>query len=305
MKAKLKKIMPYAGFLILFILFTATTQGRFATLKNLRIIVTQSMITMVAACGTMFVMAHNNLDFSLGGGCALCTAFAYMIVGGENLPLLFLCCIVLGTCCGLITSVIHIKGRIPAFMAGMCIMFTGRGVSDSVVGRKGMYLKSAESLANIQFYLVVLIIVFVIGVILFNYTRIGKYQKLIGSNPNASVLNGININKYKAIAFVISGMTLGIASFLMMLRLGGVTATIGTNLEIDVLISLCLGGMSMTGGSSSRMRSAIIGPLTYFMLSNGLTMWGVEAHLVFVLRAVVFLLAVLVSIDRSNKKIIL
>ena len=186
-------------------------------------------------------------------------------------------------------------------------MFIGRGTVDVLIMKNGTIMRLQENVtqfANIYFYLIVLGIVAAIGYFLFNRNKIGKYQKLIGSNPVAAKLSGINVDKYKLIAFLISGATLGVASFLTLLRLGSLTATVGQNLETDVLISLCLGGMSMSGGSTSSIRGAIIGPLSYYMLSNGMTLWGVDPHLVYVVKAAVFLLMAFITVDRSRSKVI-
>lgn len=304
---KIKNLIPYAGFILIVCVFSLTTEGLFLSVRNLKIVITQAMITMVAAVGTTFVMAHNNMDFSLGGGCALCTVVAYLLTGGESILMMFVFSLLTGIACGLLTALIHIKGRIPAFMAGMCIMFAGRGVIDTVILVNGSIMRvkaDISNLANIQFYLIVLIIVVLVGYFIFNRTRIGKYQKLIGSNPQAAMLSGINVNKYKLIAFLISGITLGISSFLTLVRLGSLTATIGQNLETDVLISMCLGGMPLTGGSSSSVRAAIIGPLSYFMLANGLTLWGVNPNIVYIVKALVFLIMAYITVDRSSSTVV-
>ena len=60
---KIRKIVPIAGLIILFVLFSVTTSGMFLKWNNLQSLILQSAITMVAAVGTAFVMAHNNLDF--------------------------------------------------------------------------------------------------------------------------------------------------------------------------------------------------------------------------------------------------
>ena len=302
----LKNIAPYAGLIALIIIFSLTTGGRFVQTRNLSNIIGQSMVTMIAACGCTFVMAHNNLDFSLGGGCALIAAFSYLVTRGQNLFLMLIACIVFGIICGLVTAVIHIKGKIPAFMAGMCIMFVGRGVVEGLATNNIMNLPASSSAyANNTFYLIFLIAVFAISVFLFNYTKIGKFQKLIGSNPNAAALSGIAVKKYKAIAFIISGATLGIATFLTMIRIGSVTKTIGSGLETDVLIALTLGGIPLTGGAGSKMRSALIGALTYYILGNGLTLWGLDVNLIAIVKGVIFLATVYITIERNSQKHVL
>lgn len=300
---KIRKIVPIAGLIILFVLFSVTTSGMFLKWNNLQSLILQSAITMVAAVGTAFVMAHNNLDFSLGGACAMSCVFAYLIVG-NNLWLFFLMCIVIGVLCGLFSAVLHIKGKVPAFIAGLCLMFAGRGIAESVCSTQSMLLVQAAALNHIGFFIIVLVIVVAVGALLFNFTKIGKYQKLIGTNPKAAELSGISVSKYKTIAFVLSGLTLGIAACLTVVRSPNIVSSIGTNLETNVLLALSLGGMSMTGGSSSKMRSAVIGTLIFYILNNGLTLWGLDANYVDIVKAAFFLFTVTISIDRSQYEVI-
>lgn len=303
MRERIRKIVPIAGLLILILLFSFTTDGKFFTLRNMQNIVMQASVALVAAVGTVFVMAHNNLDFSLGGACALASVLAYLCSGG-NLWLFCILTIVFGVLCGLFTAAIHIYGRVPAFMGGMCLMFAGRGVAQTVSATQSMMVTQAAKLNNIWVFLGVIVVVFGVGYFLFNYTKIGKYQKLIGTNPKATQLSGINVNKYKAIAFVISGVTLGIASCLTLSRGLAVTGNTGMNLETDVLLALSLGGISMAGGSATRMRSAVIGVLTYYILSNGMLLWGMNPDYVDIVKAVFFLATVSISIDRSEYDLI-
>lgn len=299
MKDKVKKVIPAAGLIILFVIFSLTTQGRFLAVNNLKNIVLQAAITLVAAVGTTFVMAHNNLDFSLAGACALCSVVAYLISGG-NLYVFFILAIVLGVCCGLVSAVIHIHGRVPAFMAGLCIMFAGRGLAQTVGAKTMMLMAKAAQFNNIVFFLIVIVVVYAAGYFLFNFTKLGKYQKLIGTNPKAAELSGINVNRYKTLAFVASGVTIGIAACLTVIRNAAINGNTGLNLETDVLLALCLGGLPMTGGSTSKMNSVLIGVAIYFILNNGLLLWGLNADYVDIVKAIFFLGTVAISLDRSQ-----
>ncbi len=301
-----KKAIPFLGLIILILLFGATTEGRFLKIANLKNIFSQAAIVMVAGTGCSFVMSHNNLDFSLGGACAM-SAVAGIIVGSKvSYALMLPVCLSVGMLCGLITAVLHVKAQIPAFMAGMCVMFAGRGLAQGAYLQFVMTLpKEYKVLQNILFYLGVVVVVFVIAYILFEYTKIGKFNKLIGSNPQVAKLSGIPVNKYKVIAFVVSGFTVGVAAFMSIIRGGGVGAQTGTNLETNVLLALTLGGFPLTGGSQSKMRSIIIGSLVLFILNNGLQLWGVDPTVINVIKGAVFLVVVYITIDRGSGKVMI
>lgn len=83
-----------------------------------------------------------------------------------------------------------------------------------------------------------------------------------------------------------------------------VTGNTGLNLDTDVLLALSLGGISIAGGSATRIRSAIIGVLTYYILNNGMLLWGMNPDYVDIVKAVFFLATVSISIDRSEYDLI-
>jgi ribose transport system permease protein len=57
-------------------------------------------------------------------------------------------------------------------------------------------------------------VVFIVAYLILNYTKIGTYTYAIGSNEFVAKNMGINVNKYKVLAFVISGAFLGIMAVL-------------------------------------------------------------------------------------------
>lgn len=302
--AALGQLIPYLGLAAVFLLFALTTDGRFATLKNMKLIITQCSVTMVGAIGCTFVMAHNNLDFSLGGAMALCSVAAFFTAEKIGFFWLLPLCIAVGICCGLFTSLIHVKAKIPAFMAGLCIMFAGKGVAQAAYATKQMFLPAqVTALGTLPFYLGIVAALLLAGYFLFNFTKLGKYNKLIGSNPRTAALSGISVGKYKAAAFAVSGICVGIAAYMTMVRTGGITGSTGTNFETEVLLSLTLGGIPLTGGSNTKMRAAVVGTLIYYFLNNGLVLWGVGANQVSILKAVIFLAAVFMAIDRGKNEV--
>ena len=62
--------------------------------------------------------------------------------------------------------------------------------------------------------LILAAISFAIAYIILNYTKIGTYTYAIGSNEFVAKNMGINVNKYKVIAFILSGAFFGIEGIL-------------------------------------------------------------------------------------------
>ncbi len=298
-----KKVTPFLGLIVVFAIFATTTEGKFTAFSNLQLILIQSAMTMVAGIGVTFVMAHGNLDFSLGGELAICAVvgiFASRITPWMALP----ATILTGIVCSSFVAVVHNVMRVPTFVVGLCIMFLGRGIATAAAATDPMRTPNEISaLDNIWFYLITVVAVYIIAYFIYEYTKIGKYNRVIGSNEKAAMLSGVPVSKYKLIAFTITGVCLGIAAFMSLIRVGSATGQTGTSFEINVLIALVLGGVSLTGGSSVKMRSIIVGTLIYMMLNNGLTLLGVNPNLINSIKTVVFLASVYAAYDRSSSAV--
>lgn len=296
----IKDLFPYLGLILLIVLFATTTNGKFLRSSNLMTILRQSVIVMIGALGSSFVLAHGNMDFSIGGEMALCCLLSYYI-SQLNPYLMLPACIVIGMLLSFLVSMVHVVIGVPAFVSGMCVMFIGKGIVQSVSG-SGLTCPSMYGvLDQTSFYVLTLALVLAITYVLYNYTKVGRYNRLIGSNPTASFLSGIDTRKYKVLAFLTSGFCVGIASFLTIVRGGGVSAQTGASFEMDTIIVLTLGGAPLSGGSGVKLRSALLGALTYYILSNGLVIWGVHAEIIFAIKGILFLTIVALTFDRSNK----
>lgn len=303
-KQRLRVAVPYFGLLLVFLLFAFTTNGKFIRLSNMKIILTQGIMIMVAGIGVTFVMAHGNLDFSIGGEMALCAFTAYFSTS-LNPWLALPVSIAVGVGCSSVTAWINTSMKVPAFIAGMCIMFLGRGTAEVVTQSRSNLNTPMELLAldKSGFYITVFLIVLVTGYILMEHTEVGKYNKAIGANENAAYLSGIPVARYKRYAFMISGTCVGLCAFMTLIRSGTVNANTGAGLEINSLLAAVLGGVALTGGSNVRVQSAVIGALILYMLSNGMSLWGVNPDLVNVIKALVFFACVFMTRDTSNNTI--
>ena len=144
---------------------------------------------------------------------------------------------------------------------------------------------------------------FTAGYILMEHTKIGQYNKAIGSNGEAALLSGVPVERYKTYAFVMSGLCIGVCAFLTLIRSGGVSSTCGQNLETNTLIAVVLGGIPLSGGTRLRLYSVLLGAFSFYMLSNGLSIWGVNPDLVNIVKGAVFILFVYFTYDRNSSAI--
>lgn len=303
MKFDLKTAIPFMGFLIIFLLFGFTTGGKFLAFSNIETLMIQAALVIVAGVGASFVMAHGNLEFSLGGAVAI-SCMAAAMAGKVSSILVLPVGILTGVLLSLISAFVHTQMHVPAFVVGMCIMILGKGMTQTLSAVILMNAPASFSKLNYAwFYAVVVVIVFILGYILMEHTKIGLYNKAIGSNADAAHLSGVPVNKYKTLAFVVSGVCIGVCAFLTLIRSGSVSSTCGQNLETNTLIAVVLGGLPLSGGTRLKLYSVLLGAFSFYMLSNGLSIWGISPDLVNIIKGAVFILFVYFTYDRNSSAI--
>ena len=73
-----------------------------------------------------------------------------------------------------------------------------------------------------------------------------------------------------------------------------------SSLNMDCMLALVLGGMSIFGGSKSYVYAGIVGAITVVVLSQGLLMIGVDSTIIQGVRGIVFLLLVCTAQKRPH-----
>ena len=105
-------------------------------------------------------------------------------------------------------------------------------------------------------------------------------------------------------AYLISAVTLGIAAYFNLMHSGTVTSNAGLGLEMDVIIALVLGGLSLSGGYSSSVRCAVIGSLIIVTISNGLSIIGLSPNYIGIIKGIVFLIVVIFTYKHNKSSLL-
>ncbi len=123
-------------------------------------------------------------------------------------------------------------------------------------------------------------------------TKAGRYIYAIGGNAEAARRAGINVDRYRLLAFILTGVTAGVAGLLYASRLGGISDGVdGGNLVLLAVASAVIGGTSLFGGRG-KMVNAVIGGLVIATIYNGMALIDMSAATQFIATAIVLVVAV-------------
>ncbi|MDY6323317.1 MAG: ABC transporter permease [Succinivibrio sp.] len=193
-------------------IFKILTPDNFGSPSNLLSYFQASLITTVGAVGFYFVMDMGLFDFSIGAniilsaivGCQLATTFNLGYFG------LLAGSIGMGAIVGLCNGFFYVKLRIPSMIVTVGLALIYESIANYIAGGVEQTLPSdLRAFGSMPGDVVLAILTFVIAYAILNYTRFGTYTYAIGSNEFVAKNMGINVDKYKVLAFILSGAFFG------------------------------------------------------------------------------------------------
>ncbi|MCR4740067.1 MAG: ABC transporter permease [Lachnospiraceae bacterium] len=212
------------GYLLLILLviiswgiFKIITPGNFGSPKNLMSYFEASLLAAVGAVGFYFVMVMGMFDFSIGAnimlsaivGCVFASRFGMGYFG------LIIGAILTGAIVGLLNGAFYVKLRIPSMIVTTGLALIYESIANYIAGGVEQTLPSdLRAFGQMPGNLILAVLAFLVAYLILNYTKIGTYTYAIGSNEFVAKNMGIKVNKYKVLAFIISGAFLGVMAVL-------------------------------------------------------------------------------------------
>ncbi len=199
------------------LVFKVITPHNFGSPENMVKYFEAGLIAATGAVGFYFVMVMGMFDFSIGAnimlsaiiGCVFASRFGLGYFG------LVFGCVLSGLCVGLINGIFYIKLRIPSMIVTTGLALIYEALANFIGGAVAQTLPSdLRGFGQMPGDIILAFVAFALAYIILNYTKIGTYTYAIGSNEFVAKNMGINVNKYKVLAFVISGGFLGLMSIL-------------------------------------------------------------------------------------------
>lgn len=121
-----------------------------------------------------------------------------------------------------------------------------------------------------------IIIAYLIGAVLLQYTRFGRVTLAIGGNEEATRLMALPVTLTKMLVYAMSGALAGLAGVILASRSGTALPTEAVGWELQAISAVVVGGTLLTGGKGSVI-STLVGVLLLgliFNLLNFITIGG-------------------------------
>lgn len=311
-KKQILKIAPVVALLILFAIFYLV-----GTMKDINIaygmksMINQSVVVAIVATGAVFIYTLGSFDISLGASVAVSALLGGIVYNSsKSLVLMFVVCVGIAVVIALFNSVLASVFNLPVFVTTIAMLSILNALILMLISVNGtgsqiaVPSEAVKGLDNLGVKILVLFLFEALCIFVFNFTKIGRSQKFVGSNPICAKLTGISAKKMSIIAFVMAGVGVGLGAFLSIIYAPTLTKNTATSVGMDVIIAIVFGGMPVSGGARSKITAALIGAFSMTFLSQIMTLFNLNLGIGQMVKAVIFLFVVFIATSNQRSKIL-
>ncbi len=312
--AKIMQVAPLLVLAALIVFFTIAKGSAFASADNFIAILNQMAMPLLIAIGLTYVILLGSIDLSIDGVVGMSAAFMSLLVlnnkNANNLGFLGII-IAIGLCVGVgfVIGLIHVKLKIPSFMVSFSFMYITMGLA--MLSYEGIPATITDpilveipktSLIGIPVITWVSLAMLVVAYIIQEKTAFGRHIYAVGTAENIPRMAGVNVDRVKVMVFMFAALCYGIAGVLGGIRLGQGQMQIGTGTMFPAQAAVVVGGTALSGGKGGVLNT-LVGVIIMTVLENGLVLMGVSPYIKTGIQGAIIIIAVALTVSRSNKQI--
>ena len=289
--------------LLLVVGFSVARPDVFATQLNLLNVLNQASILLIISSGLTICLVMGLFDLSIAamatlGGYLVCK---HLVDQGDN-PHLWLTLIgvllfsgAIGVLNGAIVSYLGVSAFIETLAMGSIITGAILGYSQSRTILGGipdsfLVMGQQSSLGIPNPVIIMAVVAFVLWLML-EHTQTGRNLYAIGGNQEAAKLSGIPVKRYVLLALGISAACAALGGMVAAANLGaGRPQGVGETYLLNAFAAVFIGASTLRPGQF-HILGTLIGVLMIGVISNGLSIMGVETYWQYIVQGVLLIVA--------------
>ncbi|MBO5461556.1 MAG: ABC transporter permease [Ruminococcus sp.] len=312
-KVGFNRIVLVCVMLLMYLLFGVMTNGNFFGTSRIMNIFNYAYFLGFLSLGVTFVIATGGIDFSIGPVMFCCSLVAgySLITYGVPMGASLVLSVLIGLAFGIFNGYLVAYWTVPPFIVSMASMNIAKGIAavftktQSVswpqAAAEGGWYRNLVSFNGFPTGIVIFLAASVICAIVLNKTTAGRYILCLGSNEEAVRLSGVNVKKWKMLAYIICGVLVGIASIFYVAAFTTVQPGYGDQYNNEAIAGCVMGGTSMAGGLAS-ISGTVIGVLIISLLQQGILALGFTKEYQFIITGLIVIAAVYSDVSARRRK---
>jgi simple sugar transport system permease protein len=291
----------------------------FFSMDNFMDILRSVSILVIVAIGVTMSVVVAGFDVSVGSVTGLAVIFvtALMVIWRLEwyaaVPIVLLA----GALVGLLNSFLIIKVRIPDLLATLSMLYLVGGLQMSLTKGDSVYrgmtnpysperaaatgeispsflnlgqgfILQSDSFRGIPIPVIVMLAIAILFFLVLEYTRFGRIFYAVGGNREAARLAGVDVNRYRMAAYVISAVLATIGGLVLAARIGSGAIKAGDPYLMDAVAATFF-GFAVLNARRPNVLGTVLGAIFVGLMLNGLTMMNMPWYFQDIIKGLVLM----------------
>ncbi|WP_030484225.1 ABC transporter permease [Nocardioides aequoreus] len=293
--------------LVVAVLVFGVVSENFLRPQSLSLLVQQMAVVGALAVGQTVIVLTAGIDLSIGMAMVLSSLVMVKLNFDHGVPgpLALLIGIAAGILTGVVNGVLVTRINLPPFIVtlGTFSIFTAVALlyaagQTTALPDDSFLLWTGETIrigsVGITWGVLLMLVLYAgVGFALRN-TAWGRHLYATGDDRDAAELAGIRTKRVLLSAYVVAGVTVGVAAWILCGRVGGADPNAGLNYNLMSITAVVIGGTSLFGGRGLVIGS-LLGALIVQVFNSGLALAGVDPNYQVLATGILVILAVAVD----------
>lgn len=305
-----QRIKPHLPWITLLVLVTIVGVANDTFLKpaNLLSLAGDIVPLFVMALGLTFAIYIGGIDLSAQSMANMVTVIAsvYLASFGAWVAVL---CIGAGFLLGMLSGYVTTKLLVPSFISTLAVGGVAFSMAQWLSGQRALNMDATQrdhlfgwmigKTAGIPHELFIAAALLAITLFIERRTTLGRALKAVGAGELAAAASGVNVARYKILAFAISGALAAVAGLMFSIKLSGGAPTIANGFLLPAIVAVLVGGTPLTGGVGGVLNT-VIGTLIVAVIRASMLYLDIPATQQQMVFGIVLIAAIALTIDRAK-----
>jgi len=228
------------------------------------------------ALGMTFVIMSGGIDLSVGAVAALSSVAAARLsehgvwVGVAG-------AVGIGLLVGLINGGVIARFKVQPFIVTLATLLACRGAALNLSDNANVSVEFAsgyidigqKNIGRVPLPVVIVVVAYVLGSIVLNFTRFGRHVLAIGGNEEAARLAGLPVARTTVAVYTLSGACAGLAGAVLAALAYTGSPNFAFGWELTAIAAVVVGGTLLSGGKGS-VGTTLVGVVLLGLIFNEL-----------------------------------
>jgi ribose/xylose/arabinose/galactoside ABC-type transport system permease subunit len=274
----------------------------FRSPNNLQNVLTNAAPLGVVVLGQCLVILVRGFDLSVASVMATAAVVATSFDETTNWSVIPILAVSLSMALivGSLNGYLVTQRKVSPFLATLAMMIVLQGLrfawtKGAASGRVPEIIRMAgsQSVYGIPINLLLLLVLALIVGVMLQRTTFGRKIYMVGGNPRAAELIGVNVERITLSCYVLSAVFAALGGLVLVGYVGSVDNWVGRGYELNSIIATVMGGVSLAGGRGT-VFGALVGAFVLTEIFNIALLLGFPVQFQWIVKGLVILLAVAV-----------